>query len=154
MICHILKLKLCYSYNFVSILVKMTYTQEDLSKIAKHILEHATSRIFLFYGSMGVGKTTLIKEICYQLGAREIASSPSFSIVNEYEIPDGLIYHFDFYRIDNPQEAMDLGVEDYLYSGHFVFIEWPDKISELLPKEIFNINISKNEDQSRTLSFN
>jgi len=131
--------------------MKITYTHTELPEVAKNILEIATSRILLFYGSMGVGKTTLIKELSQQLGANEVASSPSFSIVNEYEVADGLIYHFDFYRIEDPMEALDLGVEDYLYSGHYVFIEWPEKIQKLLPKEAVKIEITKNHDGSRTL---
>lgn len=131
--------------------MKITYTHTELPEVAKNILEIATSRIFLFYGSMGVGKTTLIKVLSQQLGANEVASSPSFSIVNEYEVADGLIYHFDFYRIEDPMEALDLGVEDYLYSGHYVFIEWPEKIQKLLPEEAVKIEITKNHDGSRSL---
>ncbi|SDW01582.1 tRNA (adenosine(37)-N6)-threonylcarbamoyltransferase complex ATPase subunit type 1 TsaE [Aequorivita viscosa] len=131
--------------------MKITYTHTELPEVAKNILGIATSRIFLFYGSMGVGKTTLIKVLSQQLGANEVASSPSFSIVNEYEVADGLIYHFDFYRIEDPMEALDLGVEDYLYSGHYVFIEWPEKIQKLLPEEAVKIEITKNHDGSRTI---
>lgn len=131
--------------------MKITYTHTELPEVAKNILEIATSRILLFYGSMGVGKTTLIKVLSQQLGANEVASSPSFSIVNEYEVADGLIYHFDFYRIEDPMEALDLGVEDYLYSGHYVFIEWPEKIQKLLPEEAVKIEITKNHDGSRSL---
>ncbi len=131
--------------------MKITYTHTELPEVAKNILGIATSRILLFYGSMGVGKTTLIKELSQQLGANEVASSPSFSIVNEYEVADGLIYHFDFYRIEDPMEALDLGVEDYLYSGHYVFIEWPEKIQKLLPEEAVKIEITKNHDGSRSL---
>lgn len=132
--------------------MKLTYTDKELTKIAKKILENTNSNILLFYGTMGVGKTTLIKEIAHQLGAQEVASSPSFSIVNEYEIPDGLIYHFDFYRIETQMEALDLGVEDYLYSGHYVFIEWPDKIAGLIPEDAVKLQIEMNKDGSRTLS--
>lgn len=132
--------------------MKLTYTQKQLPKIAKNILDHSKNKVLLFYGTMGVGKTTLIKELAHQLGASETASSPSFSIVNEYEIPDGLIYHFDFYRIETPQEAMDLGFEDYLYSGNFVFIEWPEKIAALLPEDAVKLLIEMNADGSRTLT--
>lgn len=132
--------------------MKMTYTHKELPEIAKNILNNVTSKVFLFYGSMGVGKTTLIKEISQQLGSQELASSPSFSIVNEYGIPDGLIYHFDFYRIENPREALDLGFEDYLYSGNYVFVEWPEKIAGLLPEDAIKIQIEKNTDGSRTLT--
>ena len=85
--------------------MKITYTQDELQTVAQQILENATSRIFLFYGSMGVGKTTLIKAMSNQLGVQELASSPTFSIVNEYEASNGLVYHFDFYRIETSQEA-------------------------------------------------
>lgn len=131
--------------------MRITYQQNELASIAKKIIDTATSKILLFYGSMGVGKTTLIKEISHQLGTFDDASSPSFSIVNEYEIPEGCIYHFDFYRIQKPQEALDLGFEDYLYSGNYVFIEWPEKIEILLPEDAVVIEIIKNKDNTRTL---
>lgn len=134
--------------------MKASYSQNELPEIAKNILANATSKIFLFYGSMGVGKTTLIKAISNVLGTHDLASSPSFSIVNEYEIPDGLIYHFDFYRIENSEEAMDLGFEDYLYSGNYIFVEWPEKIAELLPNDVMIINIIKNTDGSRSIDIN
>lgn len=132
--------------------MQLTYRQEELPEIAKSLLSSSKSKILLFYGAMGVGKTTLIKEICKQLGATELAASPTFSIVNEYEATDGLIYHFDFYRIDDPYEALDLGVEDYLYSGHWVLMEWPEKISDFLPEDAHKIVIEKNIDGSRTLN--
>ena len=131
--------------------MKITYTQDELQTVAQQILENATSRIFLFYGSMGVGKTTLIKAMSNQLGVKELASSPTFSIVNEYEAAGGLVYHFDFYRIETSQEALDLGVEDYLYSGEFIFIEWPEKIASLLPNGATEIRITTNSNGSRTL---
>lgn len=134
--------------------MEMTYSHKELPLVAKNILASSTSRVFLFYGAMGVGKTTLIKELSHQLGAEELASSPSFSIVNEYKIPDDLIYHFDFYRIENSREAWDLGFEDYLYSGHYVFIEWPEKVAKLLPDDSVKIKIEKNENGSRTLIIN
>ena len=131
--------------------MRITYQQNELANTAKKIIDTATSKILLFYGSMGVGKTTLIKEISHQLGTMDDASSPSFSIVNEYEIPEGCIYHFDFYRIQKPQEALDLGFEDYLYSGNYVFIEWPEKIEMLLPEDAVVIELIKNKDNTRTL---
>ncbi len=130
----------------------MIYTRDDLSKVAKYILHHSSSRVYLFYGPMGVGKTTLIMEMARQLGTTELTSSPSFSIVNEYEIPKGLIYHFDFYRIEKEQEALDLGIEDYLYSGQYVFVEWPEKIKGLLPQDAVEIHLKLNKNKSRTLT--
>lgn len=114
--------------------MELTYTQDQISKVAEEILKLSGSKIFLFYGEMGVGKTTLIKEIVKQLGVTEISGSPSFSIVNEYDGKHGSIYHFDFYRIKNIEEAYDIGVEDYFYSDNYVFIEWPENIKELLPE--------------------
>jgi len=131
--------------------MKMTYTQVEIAAAASYILTNSESKVILFYGEMGVGKTTLIKEICMQLGATDIAASPTFSIVNEYEAKEDVIYHFDFYRINDPNEALDLGFEDYVYSDEWVFIEWPEKISLLLPDDAQKVLISKNQDGSRTL---
>ena len=131
--------------------MELTYTQIEISKVAEQILASTASKILLFYGDMGVGKTTLIKELVKQLGVDEISSSPSFSIVNEYHTPQNVIYHFDFYRIKDAVEAYDIGVEDYFYSGHYVFIEWPEKIDKILPNKTDNIYITKNNNGSRTL---
>ncbi|SRX73843.1 tRNA (adenosine(37)-N6)-threonylcarbamoyltransferase complex ATPase subunit type 1 TsaE [Aequorivita antarctica] len=131
--------------------MEITYTQNEISEVAEQILTASASNIFLLYGEMGVGKTTLIKEIVRQLGVLELSGSPSFSIVNEYEAKDGVVYHFDFYRITNIEEAYDIGVEDYFYSGNFIFIEWPEKIIELLPESANSIYIIKNNNGSRTL---
>ena len=131
--------------------MELTYTQDQISEVAEQILKSSNSKIFLFYGEMGVGKTTLIKEIVKQLGVTEISGSPSFSIVNEYEGSEGVIYHFDFYRINNIVEAYDIGVEDYFYGDNYVFIEWPEKIRELLPENAIAINLQKNKNGSRTL---
>ncbi|MGO3183716.1 MAG: tRNA (adenosine(37)-N6)-threonylcarbamoyltransferase complex ATPase subunit type 1 TsaE [Aequorivita sp.] len=131
--------------------MELTYTQNQISEVAEQILGFSASNIFLFYGEMGVGKTTLIKEIVKQLGVTEISGSPSFSIVNEYEGKNGSVYHFDFYRINDVEEAYDIGVEDYFYSDNYVFIEWPEKIKELLPEDAVAINIQKNKNGSRTL---
>ncbi|WP_026452042.1 tRNA (adenosine(37)-N6)-threonylcarbamoyltransferase complex ATPase subunit type 1 TsaE [Aequorivita capsosiphonis] len=134
--------------------MELTYTQDQITEVAEQIINSSTSKIFLFYGEMGVGKTTLIKEIVKQLGVTETSGSPSFSIVNEYEGTDGTIYHFDFYRINDIEEAYDIGVEDYFYSDNYVFIEWPEKIKDLLPEYAIALNIQKNKNGSRTLSTN
>jgi len=131
--------------------MEITYTQNDISEVAEQILTASVSNIFLLYGEMGVGKTTLIKEIVSQLGVLELSGSPSFSIVNEYETKDGVVFHFDFYRISSIEEAYDIGLEDYFYSGNYIFIEWPEKINELLPKNVNSIFIVKNNNGSRTL---
>ncbi len=101
---------------------------------------------------MGAGKTTFIAEVCRQLGAADDSGSPTFSILNEYLAADGSpIYHFDFYRLESPQEALDLGAEDYLYSGHLCLLEWPDRIGTLLPEDAVDVEIVVNADGSRTL---
>jgi tRNA threonylcarbamoyladenosine biosynthesis protein TsaE len=112
-------------------------------------------KMFAFSGKMGAGKTTFIKHLCKQLGAGDIAVSPSFSIVNEYTTKDGnTLYHFDFYRIKDIKEVFDIGYEEYFYSGNYCFIEWPEKIKELLPDNCVYIRIEDPvDDQSRTLVF-
>jgi tRNA threonylcarbamoyladenosine biosynthesis protein TsaE len=109
--------------------------QEELPKIAGELLvEAASHRVFTLHGDMGAGKTTLIKALCLHLGVREMVASPTFNIVNEYLSSTGdPVYHFDFYRIKSESEAFDLGYENYLYSGNYCFIEWPEKIVSLLP---------------------
>jgi len=127
------------------------FTLKELPEIAKELLLNISNKTLLFYGEMGTGKTTLIKEIAKQLGVKENISSPTFSIVNEYEIENDKIYHFDFYRIDNKVEAQDIGIEEYFYSGHWNLIEWPQKIESLLPIESTIIKLTKNQNGSRTL---
>lgn len=124
-----------------------------LSSIAAEIITFADStRIFLFYGEMGAGKTTLIKELCEQLGTREAITSPTFSIVNEYIGTTAAIYHFDFYRLKNQSEALDLGYEEYFFSGAYCFIEWPEKIPDLLPGHYMKIEISVTGNESRLIN--
>ena len=122
--------------------MKKEYTLDEVSEVAEEILAEAKHKIVLFYGEMGVGKTTLIKEICKKMGIKEITHSPTFSIVNEYLGSDATIYHFDFYRLTKEEEAYDIGIEDYLYSDHWCFIEWPENIKNLLPLESTEIYIS------------
>ena len=106
--------------------------------------------IFAFYGQMGSGKTTFIRALCEALGVTESVNSPTFAIVNEYLSGTGNpIYHFDFYRIKSLQEALDIGLEDYLYSGHLCLIEWPEYIEKLLPEETVRVAIEEQEDGSR-----
>jgi len=114
----------------------------DLPQAASQIISLAgDQKIFLFHGDMGAGKTTLIKELCKALGVTDNVTSPTFSIVNEYTIPTGKIYHFDFYRLKKQTEALDMGCEEYFYSGDYCFIEWPTMIPDLLPDEHLDITI-------------
>ena len=112
----------------------------------------ANQRIFLFYGEMGAGKTTLIKALCAQLGVIGSTSSPTFSIVNEYSGKGSTIYHFDFYRLKNQTEALDMGYEEYFYSGDYCFIEWPEKIPDLLPPHYAEVHIAAGVDGSRSIT--
>ncbi len=110
-------------------------------------------KIFLFYGEMGAGKTTLIKSLCECLGAEENVTSPTFSIVNEYEGATNKIYHFDFYRLKNETEALDMGYEEYFYSGNYCLIEWPEKIAGLLPEHYIRVDIQVLNHDERLLTF-
>src|SRR5699024_1487679 len=113
--------------------MEILYGIEDVNQVAKSILEKATSRTFLFYGNVGAGKTTLIKSLAKELGVTDTISSPTFSLVNEHLTESGeRLFHFDLYRIENIEEAYDIGIEDYLDSDAWIFIEWPDKIVSLL----------------------
>jgi|AntDeeMinimDraft_4_1070355.scaffolds.fasta_scaffold02454_3 tRNA threonylcarbamoyladenosine biosynthesis protein TsaE len=130
----------------------LNYKLEDLPKIAKRVLEDAKSKTFLFYGKMGSGKTTLIKEICAQLDSEDIISSPTFSLVNEYHFPEGKIFHFDFYRIENEEEAWQIGFEEYLETPHFKMIEWPEKIPHLVPEQRTEICLKRLWPEERSIS--
>ena len=131
-------------------------TENDLDPVAEKLLSiYPSSRVFAFYGTMGVGKTTFIKVLCYYLGAVDIIQSPSFAIINEYKTHlCESIYHFDFYRIKKIEEAFDIGYEDYFYSGSYCFIEWPEMIEPLLPDNCVHILISETgEDGQREIEF-
>ncbi len=135
----------------------MEITIRDLSNIraaAREFIDQiGTHKVFAFYGKMGAGKTTFIKAVCEELGVKDVITSPTFAIVNEYEIPDdgASLYHFDFYRIKKLEEVYDMGYEDYFYSGSLCFIEWPELIEELLPDDAVSVTITENTDGSRTI---
>lgn len=125
----------------------------QLKDIASQIISFSSNnRVFLFYGDMGAGKTTLIKSLCKHLGTNDNVASPTFSIVNEYKVPEGSIYHFDFYRLKTQTEALDMGFEEYLYSGNYCFIEWPEKIPDLLPNSYINIKITVGDNNIRRVN--
>lgn len=124
----------------------------ELQELSKTILTNRKDRnIICFYGEMGVGKTTLIKVICKELGVEDNVSSPTFSIVNEYvALEGGSVYHFDFYRLEDEEEALDMGYEEYFYNGALCLIEWPEKIPSLLPEKVMKVKITK-EKESRII---
>lgn len=125
----------------------------ELEGAAKKIITFAQEeRIFIFEGEMGAGKTTLIKVLAKNIGVTEVVTSPTFSIVNEYDANGDTIYHFDFYRIKNLQEAYDIGYEEYFYSDKICFIEWPGKVESLLPEHYIKIEITAVNENDRLLS--
>lgn len=115
----------------------------DVADAAEEILEALDGRnVVAFFGAMGAGKTTLIKEICAKLGSEDVVTSPTFALVNRYEAAEGRpIYHFDFYRIERPEEAFDMGYEEYFYSDGLCLVEWSEKIEELLPDDVMRVEI-------------
>lgn len=111
------------------------------------------NNVYCFYGKMGAGKTTFIKSICEELGVKENINSPTFSIINEYEAKDGkIIYHFDCYRINKIEEAINIGAEDYLNNGNLCFIEWPENIEKILPENYIRVEIEEVEDGIRMVT--
>jgi tRNA threonylcarbamoyladenosine biosynthesis protein TsaE len=126
----------------------------ELSSAAKALLSFAgDQKLFIFEGEMGAGKTTFIKAVCAELGVKETVSSPTFSIVNEYVAGTQVIYHFDFYRIKNLQEAYDIGYEEYFYSGNICLIEWPERVAALLPETFIKVEIEALSPDQRTFTF-
>ncbi|MBG6189043.1 tRNA (adenosine(37)-N6)-threonylcarbamoyltransferase complex ATPase subunit type 1 TsaE [Flavobacterium sp. CAN_S2] len=133
--------------------MNIIFSIDQLEEVAQKIIANNPKKVILFHGEMGVGKTTLIKQLCKTLGVTGATSSPTFSLVNEYEADDNqLVYHFDFYRLNKEEEAMDMGVDDYLYSGNWCFIEWAEKIPNLIPEVHSVINISLLADGKRSLT--
>lgn len=127
---------------------------QSIDEVAYDLVKNAQTKTILFNGDMGAGKTTLISALVKALGGTTEVSSPTFSIVNEYHVKNDKVYHFDFYRINDLHEALDIGIEDYFYSDHWIFIEWPDKIAEILPDKADISYIKINKDGSRTIKLN
>ncbi|AFL97030.1 tRNA (adenosine(37)-N6)-threonylcarbamoyltransferase complex ATPase subunit type 1 TsaE [Ornithobacterium rhinotracheale] len=127
-------------------------TENDLPQIAQAIVAELNKPVVLFRGEMGVGKTTLITAMLRAMHSQDEASSPTYALVHEYQTSRGAVYHFDFYRINSEEEAYDMGWEEYAYSGDFCFVEWPEKIENLLPENHHTINI-ENHDGERHISF-
>lgn len=127
---------------------------DNLDAAAAEFLEAVgENRLIAFYGNLGAGKTTFIKALCDRLGVDDNVCSPTFTIVNEYRAADGdSVFHFDFYRIDSLREAQDLGLEEYFYSGCFCFMEWPEKIADLLPEETVEVRIEPVDEVTRRIS--
>lgn len=127
---------------------------DNLDAAAAEFLEAVgDERLIAFYGHLGAGKTTFIKALCDRLGVEDNVCSPTFTIVNEYQAASGEpVYHFDFYRVDSLKEASDLGLEEYFYSGSFCFMEWPEKIADLLPEETVEVRIEPLDEVTRRIS--
>ena len=133
------------------IFMEITFSLDEIKAVASKLITHFSEKTILFYGDMGVGKTTLIKELAKELGVTDTLSSPTFSIVNEYQAKNNLLYHFDCYRLGSEQEAFDIGIEDYLNAGHYAFIEWPQNIGGFLSTIKCNrIELKLNANGTRT----
>ncbi len=132
--------------------MEITFSLEEIDDVAKKILAHDMKKTVLFHAGMGVGKTTLIKALARQLGVKDITSSPTFSLVNEYETDLGdTLYHFDLYRLNTEEEAYDMGIDEYFYSGNLCLIEWPEKTPNLIPLDHTTITIKQLPDGKRHL---
>ena len=134
---------------------KQKFHKQDLPLVAETLLKNSMHNCFCFYGDMGVGKTTLIKELLKELGAVDLGNSPTFGLVNEYHDNNGklLAYHFDFYRIEHEEEVFDMGIEDYFSSGAYIFIEWPEKIPNLIPPESIKVNLHFIDENTRSIEY-
>lgn len=131
------------------------YELSEIESTASELISEAgKEKVWVFQGSMGAGKTTLIKALAGKFGILDQVSSPTFGIVNQYENKEGnVFYHFDFYRLDNPTEALDIGIEEYFYSGNYCWIEWAEKIEAFLPENFFLIKIESISDLKRQVTF-
>lgn len=129
----------------------LTYNLAQIEEAAQYILKHSKSKVILFYGDMGAGKTTLITSLVKALGSEDKVSSPTFSLVNEYSSLTSSIFHFDFYRIEDENEALDIGLEEYLNEDAYIFIEWPQKIGGFLEENFQKVEISTKDQNLRML---
>ncbi|OYQ33212.1 tRNA (adenosine(37)-N6)-threonylcarbamoyltransferase complex ATPase subunit type 1 TsaE [Flavobacterium cyanobacteriorum] len=135
--------------------MEITFSLDEIDKAAKQVLSAPIKSVVLFHAGMGVGKTTLIKAIVRQLGVKEMTSSPTFSLVNEYETESGdILYHFDLYRLNTEEEAYDMGIDEYFYSGNLCLIEWPEKTPNLIPLDHTSITLKELPDGRRQLVLN
>jgi tRNA threonylcarbamoyladenosine biosynthesis protein TsaE len=132
--------------------LEINYQLIDLDTVVKQLLKKLKTKTILLYGDMGVGKTTLIKKLVKELGSHDEVSSPTFSIVNEYELKNDKIFHFDLYRIKNLEEAYNFGIEDYLDSNHWILIEWPDVVKPILNNDFDMIHLEVRSENSRKLT--
>ena len=133
--------------------MEIIFSLDEINSVAQKILDQNPQKVIVFNGEMGVGKTTLIKAISANLGVTSATSSPTFSLVNEYETNGNiLVYHFDVYRLKSESEALDMGIDEYLYSGNWCFVEWAEKIPNLLPSLHSIVNITLLENGNRLLS--
>ena len=121
--------------------MEVTYLLSEINSVAREILEKTKSKTLLFYGEMGAGKTTVIKKLIQALGAEDVGSSPTFSLVNVYETKKGTVNHFDFYRIEDETEAWDMGFDEYLSSDAWNFVEWPQKIGNFIEEDHQKVEI-------------
>jgi tRNA threonylcarbamoyladenosine biosynthesis protein TsaE len=133
--------------------MNITFSLDEINQVAQQVLHAQPHKVILFNGEMGVGKTTFIKALAQQLGVKDATSSPTFSLVNEYQITDNqFLYHFDVYRLKSESEALDMGIDEYLYSGNWCCIEWAEKIPNLIPMEHSVIEIKTLSDGRRELT--
>jgi len=135
--------------------MEISYTESQIQEVAQQLIIKVASKTLAFHASMGAGKTTLIKALLIELGAADTGHSPTFGIVNEYHDRNGVLlaYHFDFYRLNDETEALDLGLEDYLNQEVWIFIEWPEKIASLIPENATDVYIEIIDPETRIIRF-